>query len=91
VTIDPDTFDVGPTPPPWTLPGAQPSWDSLSDDGTTILSWTRDISDQVWIAADTTIMEGRRLLGRPRLVRSEVRWFNPKYRAPEFLQVIVGI
>jgi hypothetical protein len=59
MTTDPDTFDIGPTPPPWTLPGAQPAWDSLSEGGATVLSWARDISDQVWIAADTTITEGQ--------------------------------
>jgi hypothetical protein len=53
------TFDIGPTPPPLTLPGAQPNWDSLTPDGTTVLAWTRDIGDQVWIAAEDTIAEGQ--------------------------------
>lgn len=51
-------FDVGPTPPPWTLPGAAPNWDSLNtEDGTTVLSWTRDVGG-VWIACDATIEAG---------------------------------
>jgi hypothetical protein len=59
MTLTPDNvFDVGPTPPPWTLPGAQPDWDSLTDDGATVLAWTRDIGG-VWIAAEDTIEDGR--------------------------------
>jgi hypothetical protein len=68
MTTDPDTFDIGPTPPPWTLPGAQPTWDSLTEGGATVLSWTRDIGDQVWIAADTMIEDGRWVRG-PTLIR----------------------
>jgi hypothetical protein len=59
MTTNPDTFDIGPTPAPWTLPGAQPSWDSLTEDGATVLSWTRDVGDQLWIATEDTIQEGR--------------------------------
>jgi|SRR5271166_421226 len=58
MTTDPDTFDIGPTPPPWTLPGARPSWDSLTDDDTTILSWVRDVGG-VWIASEDTIKDGQ--------------------------------
>jgi hypothetical protein len=49
-----DDIDPGPTPPPWTEPGAQPDRDSVANDGTTVLSWTRDVS-AVWIAADDTV------------------------------------
>jgi hypothetical protein len=47
-----DAFDVGPTPPPWALPGAQPNWDDAG-----VLAWTRDIGDQVWIACEDTLAE----------------------------------
>ncbi|HYB39196.1 MAG TPA: hypothetical protein VEF72_28055 [Mycobacterium sp.] len=61
-----DIPDIGPTPPPWCEPDAQPAWDSLTHEGTTILSWTRDIGPDVWIAADDTIVDGE-------LVRSAAR------------------
>jgi hypothetical protein len=54
MNTDPGAFDIGPTPPPWTLRGAQPSWDSLTERGSTVLSWTRDIGD-LWIACEGTI------------------------------------
>ena len=53
-----NTFDVGPTPPPWALRGAAPNWDSLTQDGTTVLSWVREVGE-VWIAADATIQDGQ--------------------------------
>ena len=59
MTTDNIIFDVGPTPPAWTLPGAQPNWDSLTEDGASVLGWTRDIGDQVWIDAEDTIQEGQ--------------------------------
>ena len=61
-----DIPDIGPTPPPWCEPDAQPAWDSLTHKGTTILSWTRDIGPDVWIAADDTIVHAE-------LVRSAAR------------------
>jgi hypothetical protein len=54
-----DIFDIGPTPPPWTLHGTPPDWDSLTEDGATALGWTRDVGANVWIAAGDTIKEGR--------------------------------
>jgi hypothetical protein len=38
----------------WTEPGAQPDRDSVTDDGTTVVPWTRDVSE-VRIAADDTV------------------------------------
>ena len=61
-----DIPDIGPTPPPWCEPDAQPAWDSLTHEGTTILSWSRDIGPDVWIAADDTIVDAE-------LVRSAAR------------------
>ena len=59
MTTDPNVFDVGPTPPAWTLPGAQPNWDSLTEDGASVLGWTRDFGDQVWIETEDVIKDGQ--------------------------------
>ncbi len=48
-----------PAPPAWTLPDTQPGWDSVTLDGGPLASWTRDIGDQVWIACDDTVEDGR--------------------------------
>jgi hypothetical protein len=48
---------IGPTPPPWCEPDTQPDWDSLTDDGASILSWSRNIGDQVFIGCDDTVDE----------------------------------
>lgn len=65
MTTDPDIFDVGPTPPAWMLPDAQPGWDSLAEDGASILSWVRDTGDTVWIACEDTIEDGQWVRSTP--------------------------
>lgn len=59
----------GPAAPPWCVPGAQPSWDSLTDDGTGVLTWIRDVGAGVWIAADDTIDEGGQWVRSPSVIR----------------------
>ncbi|WP_375489610.1 hypothetical protein [uncultured Mycobacterium sp.] len=55
--------DVGPAtpPPPWCLPDAEPRWEELTDQcgGGTVCTWTRPVSDDVWIAAEDRAVDGR--------------------------------
>ncbi len=64
--------DIGPapTPPAWCEPGTQPTWDSVTDEGGLIASWTRDIGN-VWIACDDQIVDGRMLRSAPAIHYSE--------------------
>jgi hypothetical protein len=43
--------DIGPAspPPPWCLPGAVPSTDSVGAEGELLSDWIRDVGDDVWI------------------------------------------
>ena len=47
-------------PPLCPLPGAQPDWGSFTDGGT-VLSWTRDIGDSVWVSCEDTVVDGERV------------------------------
>jgi hypothetical protein len=62
-----DNLTIGPTPPPWTLPGTTPNWDAQTHHGTTILTWTRDLG-AVWIACDDTI-DNQELVRGPAVIR----------------------
>ncbi len=76
--------DIGaaPQPPAWCEPGAQPSWDSVSDDSDMIAfaSWCRDFGDdfvEMVTAALNVSDEIRRAevdSGRESVFRNRVRW-----------------
>lgn len=57
-TMNHDSTAALPAPPAWALPDTAPEWDSLTDDGGPIASWTRDVGT-VWIAAEDTVQDGR--------------------------------
>jgi hypothetical protein len=48
---------LGPTAPAWCEPGARPGWDRLAADGSSILSWSRDVGS-VWIGCYDRIEDG---------------------------------
>ena len=66
--------DIGaaPTPPAWCEPGAQPSWDSVTNDSDRIgfASWCRDFDD-VWVSCDDHVENGRILRSAPAIHYSE--------------------
>jgi hypothetical protein len=49
--------DIGPTPPPWMPPDAQPEWKSPTSDGTALL-WLHGVGDHVTITCEDTIEDG---------------------------------
>ena len=62
-----DLAGIGPTPPAWCEPDTKPDWSSLTMEGTSPLSWCRDVGE-VWIAADDTLDEnGNWSAARPRI------------------------
>ncbi|MGH7734436.1 MAG: hypothetical protein ACREOE_12225 [Gemmatimonadales bacterium] len=67
--------DVGAatSPPSWCLPDAEPQWDRLSEQhgGGDVVTWSRDISDDVWIEAEDRIIDGRVMRGQSRISYSE--------------------
>jgi hypothetical protein len=76
MTINQDPTDMGPaTPPPnWCLPGAEPSWDKLTDEygGGMVATWSRsfppdDSGADVWIQAEDSIVDGRVRRTAPRI------------------------
>ena len=66
--------DIGaaPTPPAWCEPGAQATWDQLTEQhgGHPIASWYRDFGG-VWIACEDRIQDGRILRSAPVIHYSE--------------------
>jgi hypothetical protein len=72
VTTPKELTDVGPaTPPPaWCLPDAEPRWERLTEEfgGGTVCSWTRTVSDDVWVAAEDRVIDGRVMRTQPRIV-----------------------
>jgi hypothetical protein len=67
-----DLTDVGPaTPAPsWCLPGAVGDW-HRTPEGAMTCSWSRDVSVDVWIAADDHIIDGRVMRSGPRVCVEE--------------------
>lgn len=67
----PTLTDIGPaTPPPgWCLPDTEPEWNHLTEQagGGAVCSWERRVSDDVWIAAEDRIIEGRVMRSAPRI------------------------
>lgn len=70
------TTDVGAATaaPAWCLPGAEPTWDQLTEEysGGSVSTWVRtfpagDVSADVWISCDDRIVEGRVLRTHPRI------------------------
>ena len=73
MTINQTATDIGPsTPAPnWCLPGAEPSWDKLTDGGT-VATWSRsfppdDPGADVWIQCEDSIIDGRVVRTAPRI------------------------
>jgi hypothetical protein len=64
--------DVGPaTPAPnWCLPDAEPEWNQLTErcGGGMVCSWTRNVSDDVWIECEDRIVDGRVMRSAPRIM-----------------------
>jgi hypothetical protein len=76
MTTNQDATDMGPaTPAPnWCLPGAEPSWDKLTDEygGGAVATWSRsfpsnDPGDDVWIQCEDSISDGRVRRTAPRI------------------------
>lgn len=67
------TTDIGPAAPApgWILPGTEPAWDTLTEDGATLCSWTRDIGAHVWISAEDRTQDGRWLRSAPTIGYTE--------------------
>jgi hypothetical protein len=65
--------DVGPaTPPPsWCMPDTEPEWSRLTDGGD-VCTWTRDVSDDVWVSCDDWLIDGRVVRSAP-----TIRYWEP--------------
>jgi len=75
-----NTFDVGsaPAPPAWCEPGAQPSFEQLTEEygGGTVGFWARyfppdEMTADVWIEAEDRTVDGRVLRTGPRIGYTE--------------------
>lgn len=55
--------------PNWCLPDVLPQWDELTEraGGGTVCTWTRDVSEGVWITADDRVIDGRVMRSAPRI------------------------
>jgi hypothetical protein len=68
----PPLTDIGlATPPPaWCLPGTEPEWYQLTEQagGYAVCSWQRNVTDDVWIAAEDRIIDGRVMRTAPMIL-----------------------